>query len=50
MVQYAEKWASDQGSKMLVLTSGMKPERMRAHEFYKARGFKATGYRFVKKI
>jgi len=33
-----------------MVTSGMKEDRLKAHEFYKSVGFKITGYRFVKKI
>ncbi|MNW33686.1 hypothetical protein D3C74_106520 [compost metagenome] len=34
----------------LSLTSGIKEDRVDAHEFYKKMGFKINGYRFVKKI
>jgi GNAT superfamily N-acetyltransferase len=50
LIKYAENWALDHHSNSLSLTSGMKPERLRAHEFYKKQGFEVTGYRFVKKL
>ncbi|WP_223829928.1 GNAT family N-acetyltransferase [Paenibacillus arenilitoris] len=50
LVRYAEQWALEQGSHVLYLTSGMRPERQRAHAFYRSAGFEATGCRFVKKI
>jgi GNAT superfamily N-acetyltransferase len=50
LVGFAEDWALERGSNMLYLTSGIKPERIRAHEFYKSLGFDASGYRFVKKL
>ena len=50
LVRYAEEWALQHKSNVLFLTSGMKPERIRAHQFYKDRGFEITGYRFVKRL
>ncbi|KRE40011.1 hypothetical protein ASG81_19015 [Paenibacillus sp. Soil522] len=50
LVRFAEAWALERHSGMLYLTSGMKPERIRAHKFYKSLGFETTGYRFVKKL
>lgn len=50
LIRYAEQWAADRGSSMLVLTSGNKPERAAAHKFYMKLGFETTGYRFVKKV
>lgn len=50
LVRFAEAWALERHSGMLYLTSGIKPERMRAHAFYKSIGFEATGYRFIKKL
>lgn len=50
LVSFAEEWALERGSNILYLTSGIKPERVRAHEFYKSIGFNATGFRFVKKL
>ncbi|GGD81122.1 GNAT family N-acetyltransferase [Paenibacillus nasutitermitis] len=50
LIQYVEERAIKNGANCLQLTSGIKPERERAHQFYKARGFKVTGYRFVKKL
>jgi GNAT superfamily N-acetyltransferase len=50
LVGFAEEWTLERGSDMLYLSSGIKPERIRAHEFYKSIGFDVTGYRFVKKL
>lgn len=50
LVGFAEEWALERGSYVLYLTSGIKPERRRAHEFYNSIGFDTTGYRFVKKL
>jgi GNAT superfamily N-acetyltransferase len=50
LVKHVEEWAIKQESNCLYLTSGIKPERVKAHEFYKALGFEVTGYRFVKKL
>ncbi|TBL76001.1 GNAT family N-acetyltransferase [Paenibacillus thalictri] len=50
LVTFAEQWAREKGSNALYLTSGIKPERERAHAFYKRMGFAVTGYRFVKPL
>jgi GNAT superfamily N-acetyltransferase len=50
LVTFVEEWASKKGSNGLFLTSGIKPEREKAHKFYKDLGFDVNGYRFVKKI
>ncbi|CAM3924089.1 GNAT family N-acetyltransferase [Paenibacillus alkaliterrae] len=50
LVRFAEEWAKERHSPMLYLTSGIKPERVRAHEFYKTLGFETSGYRFTKKL
>ena len=50
LVRYAEEWAIQEGSDVIVLTSGNKEERLKAHEFYKLNGYVITGYRFVKKL
>ncbi|WP_435921394.1 GNAT family N-acetyltransferase [Paenibacillus sp. DYY-L-2] len=50
LMRYVEEWAREQGSNTIVLTSGIKEERLKAHAFYKARGFEINGYRFVKKF
>ncbi|WP_051250843.1 GNAT family N-acetyltransferase [Paenibacillus harenae] len=49
LVRFAEHVAREDGGHTLYLTSGMKPERERAHTFYRSLGFETTGYRFVKK-
>ncbi|WP_246070716.1 GNAT family N-acetyltransferase [Paenibacillus kobensis] len=48
LLAYAEQYAREHGSSGLSLTSGIRPERERAHAFYKSSGFDATGYRFTK--
>jgi len=50
LIKFVEDWAIKEGSEAIVLTSGIKEERLKAHEFYKSVGFDITGYRFVKKI
>jgi GNAT superfamily N-acetyltransferase len=49
LMSFIEAWAIDNGSQVLYLTSGIKEERKRAHEFYKKLGFDITGYRFIKR-
>jgi len=50
LVQFVEEWAKKNGSEIVVLTSGIKEERKKAHEFYKSINFEITGYRFVKRL
>ncbi|CAM3151090.1 GNAT family N-acetyltransferase [Paenibacillus sediminis] len=50
LIKFIEDWAVQNGSSVLYLTSGIKQERLKAHEFYKKYGFEITGYRFIKKI
>jgi GNAT superfamily N-acetyltransferase len=50
LVSFVEDWARKKGSNGLFLTSGIKPEREKAHKFYKDIGFEANGYRFVKNL
>jgi GNAT superfamily N-acetyltransferase len=50
LIQYVEEWSKRNGAELLVLTSGNKEERKKAHEFYKNIGFEITGYRFVKRL
>ncbi|MDQ0059829.1 GNAT family N-acetyltransferase [Paenibacillus harenae] len=50
LIAYTEQRAKEQGANALYLTSGMKPERERAHAFYRNLGFQTTGYRFVKPL
>lgn len=50
LVSFVEEWASKKGSNGLFLTSGIKPEREKAHKFYEALEFEVNGYRFVKKL
>jgi len=50
LIKFVEEWAEREGTKVIVLTSGIKAERLKAHELYKTAGFDITGYRFVKKL
>ncbi|MNO73981.1 aminoalkylphosphonic acid N-acetyltransferase [compost metagenome] len=50
LIRFVESWAKEKGTDGLSLTSGIKEERVDAHEFYKKMGFKINGYRFVKKF
>jgi predicted N-acetyltransferase YhbS len=50
LLRFAEERAKQNGSSSLYLTSGMKPERLRAHAFYERNGFAKNGYRFVKPL
>jgi GNAT superfamily N-acetyltransferase len=50
LVLFVEEWAAARNSTCIYLTSGIKPERMKAHQFYTAVGFETTGYRFVKRL
>ncbi|SDE65488.1 Ribosomal protein S18 acetylase RimI [Fontibacillus panacisegetis] len=50
LIRFVESWAKDKGADGLSLTSGIKEDRVDAHEFYKKMGFKINGYRFVKKF
>ncbi|MOA27087.1 aminoalkylphosphonic acid N-acetyltransferase [compost metagenome] len=50
LIRFVESWAKEKGTDGLSLTSGIKEDRVDAHEFYKKMGFKINGYRFVKKI
>ncbi|SMF80855.1 N-acetylglutamate synthase, GNAT family [Paenibacillus uliginis N3/975] len=42
LLQNVEQWAKERGAKGLFLTSGNKPERKYAHEFYQQLGFIIT--------
>lgn len=50
LVSFVENRAKDKGAKCISLTSGNKPERKIAHEFYKHMGFEINGFRFIKKM
>ncbi|MFB9327165.1 GNAT family N-acetyltransferase [Paenibacillus aurantiacus] len=50
LMAFADEWATREGAASIVLTSGIKPERERAHAFYRRQGYEATGYRFVKSL
>jgi GNAT superfamily N-acetyltransferase len=50
LLRFVEEWAKQNGASSLYLTSGMKPERLRAHAFYQQAGFVTNGYRFVKPL
>jgi ribosomal protein S18 acetylase RimI-like enzyme len=50
LIKHIEEWSQNKGSDFLYLLSGIKEERLKAHEFYKNIGFEITGYRFVKRL
>jgi GNAT superfamily N-acetyltransferase len=50
LVRFVEEWAMARNSNCVYLTSGIKPERKKAHRFYEAMGLSVTGYRFVKRL
>lgn len=50
LIRYVENWAVAHESTVIVLTSGIKENRVSAHKFYRSVGFEVTGYRFVKKL
>lgn len=50
LMDYAIHWAEEQNASGIYLNSGNKPERLRAHEFYKSKGFEINGFRFVRKL
>ncbi|TYP73771.1 GNAT family N-acetyltransferase [Paenibacillus methanolicus] len=50
LMAFADQWAIRAGAESVVLTSGIKPERERAHAFYKRQGYAVTGYRFGKSL
>ncbi|MUG43563.1 GNAT family N-acetyltransferase [Paenibacillus woosongensis] len=50
LLAFIENWAKEKGANSLYLSSGIKPERIKAHEFYKKNGFDINGYRFVKRF
>ncbi|NHN34616.1 GNAT family N-acetyltransferase [Paenibacillus agricola] len=50
LIKHAEEWATTHGASAMSLTSGIKPERVAAHEFYKNKGYYISGYRFSKKL
>ncbi|WP_240418355.1 GNAT family N-acetyltransferase [Paenibacillus periandrae] len=50
LILHAEEWAQARKGSAMTLTSGIKPERAAAHEFYKSKGYAINGYRFSKKL
>jgi GNAT superfamily N-acetyltransferase len=48
LLERAEGWARTHGASLIFLTSGL--QRVEAHAFYDARGWKHTGYRFAKRV
>jgi len=48
LIKKAEKWAKENGVNAIVLTSGNRPEREDAHQFYKHLGYSVSGFRFSK--
>jgi GNAT superfamily N-acetyltransferase len=50
LVNYAEKWAKEQGALGIGLTSGKRDERKAAHYFYKSLGYVDSSIGFVKNL
>lgn len=50
LMKQAEAWAQECGASTLVLTSGNRPEREGAHQFYQRLGYSITGSRFTKTL
>jgi predicted N-acetyltransferase YhbS len=50
LIKQAEKWAREKGANVIVLTSGNRPEREEAHQFYKHLGYTISGFRFSKRL
>lgn len=50
LIRHAENWSREKGAAAIVLTSGNRPEREAAHQFYRHMGFTVTGLRFWKKL
>jgi GNAT superfamily N-acetyltransferase len=48
LLERAEAWAREHGASLVFLTSGQ--QRVEAHAFYDAHGWKRTGYRFWKRV
>lgn len=46
LMERAVEWATQAGCGGIELTSGLRPERERAHRFYERFGFQRTSYRF----
>ncbi|MFD1738623.1 GNAT family N-acetyltransferase [Bacillus salitolerans] len=50
LVQEAEKWAREIGASGIGLNSGNRPERIKAHEFYKSMGYIEKSIGFAKSL
>ncbi len=50
LVEQAEAWAVESGSKLLFLTGINREERLGAHEFYARAGFEKYGCKFIKSL
>lgn len=50
LIKQAETWTKENGANVIVLTSGNRPEREEAHNFYKHLGYTVSGFRFSKKM
>ncbi|MFY3790300.1 GNAT family N-acetyltransferase [Ureibacillus sp. MALMAid1270] len=50
LIEEAENFARSIGASGIVLNSGNRPERMKAHQFYKNQGYSDKSTGFVKKL
>ncbi|MBB3109988.1 GNAT superfamily N-acetyltransferase [Paenibacillus phyllosphaerae] len=50
LMAFAEGWGRERGAGDMMLTSGNKPERQRAHGMYQHLGYRNNGIRFVKRL
>ncbi|KGR77702.1 GNAT family N-acetyltransferase [Ureibacillus manganicus] len=50
LIEEAENYAREIGASGLVLNSGNRPERLKAHQFYKTLGYLEKSIGFVKKL
>ena len=50
LIHKAEEWARKQGVTSIVLNSGIRPERLNAHQFYKSVGYEERSIGFAKNL
>ncbi len=50
ILTFVENWLLSQGVNMIFLNSGIREERVKAHEFYKKHGYEQTGIKFSKRL
>ncbi|NGZ74320.1 GNAT family N-acetyltransferase [Saccharibacillus alkalitolerans] len=50
LVEQAEAWAAESGSKFLFLTGINREDRLGAHDFYRRSGFEKFGCKFIKSL